>query len=258
MTKPIAILHVEDDQGFAELTAEFLHEADESISVTSDTDPKSALTQLRAEPAAIDCIVSDYDMPTMDGVEFLRTVREEWTELPFILFTAKGSEEVAAEAISAGVTDYLQKETGNDIYEILAHRIRNAVESQRTQQEADRTRRFLEKVVERTTDMIAVVDAKGEIVFVSGSVKHVLGYTPSELEALGPFELLHPDDRDRIEEHFRERLSDPDRPTGITHRAVNKNGQDVQLEARAYNLTEDPDIEGVLIYSREVDGEGAH
>lgn len=50
-----------------------------------------------------------YDMPRQTGIEFLETVREEYPGLPFILYTGKGSEEVAADAISAGVFDYLQK-----------------------------------------------------------------------------------------------------------------------------------------------------
>jgi DNA-binding NtrC family response regulator len=53
-------------------------------------------------------------MPGVDGLEFLASVREEYPDLPFILFTGKGSEEIASEAISRGVTDYLQKETGTD------------------------------------------------------------------------------------------------------------------------------------------------
>lgn len=43
------------------------------------------------------------------------------------LFTGKGSEEVASEAISAGVSDHLQKESGTDQYAILANRIENLV-----------------------------------------------------------------------------------------------------------------------------------
>ena len=77
--------------------------------------------------------------------------------MPFILFTGKGSEEIASEAIAAGVTNYVQKNTGSDTYELLAHRIRNGVEQRRALEEAARTRRFLEKVVDRATDIIAVV-----------------------------------------------------------------------------------------------------
>lgn len=65
-------------------------------------------------------------MPGMNGIEFLESVRAIDEDLPFILFTGKGSEEVASEAISAGVTDYLQKQSGTDQYTILANRITNA------------------------------------------------------------------------------------------------------------------------------------
>ena len=198
-----------------------------------------------------DCIVSDYDMPGMNGLELLAEIRAEHPGLPFILFTGKGSEEIAAKAISKGVTDYLQKKGGTDQYTVLANRIKNSVERYRATKEAARTQRFLEKVLEHATDMIAVVSETGDIVFVSGSVERILGYTPDEVEELGPFALVHEDHRDHITEQFEKRLSDPDTPTDIHFEAVHKNGQSVDCRARAYNFTEDPDIGGVVIYTRE-------
>lgn len=66
-------------------------------------------------------------MPGQNGIEFLETDREEYPNLPFILYTGKGSEEVASDAISAGATDYLQKGSGTDQYQLLANRTPNAV-----------------------------------------------------------------------------------------------------------------------------------
>jgi DNA-binding NarL/FixJ family response regulator len=74
-------------------------------------------------------------MPGMDGIEFLQAVREEFPDLPFILFTGKGSEAVASEAISAGVTDYLQKDTGTNQYTVLTNRVRNAVKRREAERE---------------------------------------------------------------------------------------------------------------------------
>lgn len=256
MTESISVLHVEDDSRFAEMAAEFLGRVDDDITVTTEVDPVRALELLRDDPGTVDCIVSDYDMPAMDGLEFLKAVREEFSEMPFILFTGKGSEEIAAEAISAGVTDYLQKDAGSDTYEMLANRIRNAVEHRRAEADAARTHRFLEKVVERATDIIAVVNPDDEVVFVSGSVETVLGYSPEEVKAYGPFELVHPDDRERVEAHFEKRLSDPDRPTGITFRGRHKDGHYVRTRARAYNLVDDSDIAGVLIYTSAAEADG--
>jgi PAS domain S-box-containing protein len=127
---PITVLHVDDDPSLVELTAEFLQRHREKLTVRMATDPHSALD---VDIDEVDCIVSDYDMPGMDGVEFLERVRNEYPSLPFILFTGKGSEAVASEAISAGVTDYLQKGTGTEQYELLCQKIENAVGRQRAQ-----------------------------------------------------------------------------------------------------------------------------
>ena len=140
-TTPIRVLHVDDNIGFADTAATFLKRADQRFQVETTASVDTALAGLGDRPP--DCIVSDYNMPGRDGIEFLRAVREEHPDLPFILFTGKGSEEVASEAISAGVTDYLQKESTTEQYTLLANRIENAVQARRDAQRAERQRHLL-------------------------------------------------------------------------------------------------------------------
>jgi PAS domain S-box-containing protein len=242
----VRVLHVDDDREFAELTVAFLERA--GVETEFVTTVEAALDRLSSEP--FDCVVSDYDMPDENGLTLLDRVRGAHPEIPFVLFTGKGSEEVASDAISKGVTDYLQKGGGSETYDLLVKRIENAVEQHRARADAERSRRFLEKVVEHATDIIATVDTDGRIVFLSGSVEDILGYDPATVRERGVFELVHPDDRERIEQRFRDRLEDPDRPTGIRHRARHADGSYVELEARAYNLVDDSDVEGIIIYSR--------
>jgi PAS domain S-box-containing protein len=145
--EPIDVLHVDDDPDFVDMAATFLERADERIAVETAPNPIDGLERL--DEGRFDCIVSDYDMPRQDGIEFLETVRAERPDLPFILYTGQGSEVVAADAISAGATDYLQKETGSDQYTILANRIRNAVEQYRATERAaelDRIRALVSTV----------------------------------------------------------------------------------------------------------------
>jgi DNA-binding NtrC family response regulator len=125
MEREICVLHVDDEPRFADLTQDFLERVDENFTVLTATGADAAQTRLGEE--AVDCVVSDYDMPDNDGLELLERVRREYPDLPFILFTGKGSEEFASDAISAGVTDYLQKESGTSQYRVLANRVRNAV-----------------------------------------------------------------------------------------------------------------------------------
>lgn len=132
----IQVLHVDDEPGFADLAKEFLEREDSRFVIQTVTNAHEALQSLRDDTP--DCVVSDYEMPGIDGLEFLAQVRDDYPELPFILFTGKGSEAVASEAVSAGVTDYLQKQGTSEQYELLANRIRNAVFARREAQRANR------------------------------------------------------------------------------------------------------------------------
>ena len=128
----IRILHVDDDPDLGELTASFLEQKDERFDVVSETAASDGLDRLATED--VDCVISDYRMPGMNGIDFLTAVRESHPDLPFILFTRNGSESVASDALSAGVTAYLQKGTDAKQYALLANRITNAVESYRSHQ----------------------------------------------------------------------------------------------------------------------------
>ena len=195
------VLHVDDDTDFAEMAAVFLER--EGFEVETATSSREGLDRLRDDASDYDCVVSDYDMPGENGLDLLDRVRQSHPELPFVLFTGKGSEEVASEAISKGVTDYVQKSGSPETYEMLARRIGNAVERRRARIDADRTRRFLETVVRHATDIIATVDTTGRIVFLSRSVRDVLGYEPDEVREQGAFGLIHPDDREAVREKFQ-------------------------------------------------------
>ena len=122
---PAVVLHVDDDARFGDLTATYLEKLADDITVLPETNPRNALERLSSERT--DCIVSDYDMPRMDGIEFLKSVREKYPNLPFFLFTGKGSQDVASNAIDAGVTSYIQKD-GTEAFEQLANRIHNALD----------------------------------------------------------------------------------------------------------------------------------
>ncbi|WP_049935910.1 PAS domain S-box protein [Haloplanus natans] len=179
MTEPIHVLHVDDDPAFAELTATFLERADDRFVVDSVTSVEAGLDRLAATD--VDCVVSDYEMDRLTGIEFLDAIRTGYGDLPFVLFTGKGSEEIASEAISAGVTDYLQKGRGTDRYTILAHRISNAVSAHRSRAESESRRQRLEGILTAVPGCVVQVDADGQFVFANERAKAVLGLTRATL-----------------------------------------------------------------------------
>jgi PAS domain S-box-containing protein len=142
MEGTIRVLLVDDAVDFASVAAELLEREDDRLDVTTVTDGTVGLDRLEAE--TFDCLVSDYRMPGMDGLELLEAVRERWPALPFVLFTGKGSEEIASDAISAGATEYVRKGTTADGYALLANRIVQAVSKRRARERASRFERLQE------------------------------------------------------------------------------------------------------------------
>ncbi|MFC6865223.1 PAS domain S-box protein [Halomicroarcula sp. GCM10025817] len=182
----IRVLHVDDDPEFAELTATFLQREDDRFVVETASSAAEGLD--RIETSRPDCVVSDYNMPGKNGLAFLEAVRSEYADLPFILYTGRGSETVASEAISAGVTEYLQKSGGTEQYAMLANKISNAVE--RTEAEVARKRHLA--AVESAQEGISILDEDGRFVYVNGAYADIYGYEPAEM--LGEhWELVYPD-----------------------------------------------------------------
>ncbi|QCC47304.1 response regulator [Halobellus limi] len=127
---PLSILHVDDDPNLGGLVKAYLERDSNDVdcTVTTETSPADALDRIRSGDVEFDCVISDYNMPEMNGVEFLEAVRETHPELPLLLFSGEETNDVAAEVIRAGLTDYLQKGMGTDQYTMLIRRVEHAVE----------------------------------------------------------------------------------------------------------------------------------
>lgn len=109
----VRVLHVDDEENQQEFAKAFLAVSDPSILVESVATPGEALERLREEN--FDCVVSDYQMPSMDGIELARRIRET-SNVPIIIYTGRGSEEIAETAFTVGVDDYLRKELNPSHY----------------------------------------------------------------------------------------------------------------------------------------------
>ena len=169
----IRTLVVDDSDFFAEMTADTLTQQHgiESVAANSATE---ALERL--DGGGFDCVVSDYEMPDMDGLELLEEIRETNPSIPFILLTGRGDEETASAAIAAGVADYLLKlEVVEDKqYGRLANRIENVVSQ-------ERTRKKFESLVSDSPDGIVHLTTDGAILSVNPSMARRLGADPDAL-----------------------------------------------------------------------------
>jgi PAS domain S-box-containing protein len=113
---------------------------------------------------------------------------------------------------------------------------------------------FHRKLVEESSDIVTVVDEHGEISYVSQAVERTLGYDTEELIGEVGFEYQHPDDRETVADAVEHVLDHPDETEVVETRFRRTDGSWCWIEATLQNRTEDPDIGGILISSRDISG----
>jgi PAS domain S-box-containing protein len=167
----LSVLVVDDSDFFVSMLSDKL-ETEYDITTTMTTSAADALAEIRE--GGVDCIVSDYAMPEMSGLELYEKVEAE-ADVPFVLLTAQGDEEIASRALSVGVDDYLLKEAVmEESLDLLVNRIRNVVEQRRAQ-------RKYQQLVDNSPDGIAQLSADGEILAANDAVATELGVAQPEL-----------------------------------------------------------------------------
>ena len=157
MASSYRVLYVDDEPSLLEITKLYL-EKKAGFSVDCSLSGSEALSQIAA--GHYDAVVSDYQMPEMDGITLLKKVREIHKTLPFILFTGRGREEVVIEAINNGVDFYLQK-GGDPVaqYAELSHKIRTAVEQRTSERALKESGDRYRSLVDNMHDCVAVYQA---------------------------------------------------------------------------------------------------
>jgi len=127
----ISVLYVDDDPILLDIGKLYLEQSG-TIQVELLDSASTALEKLRA--TRYDAVISDFQMPEMDGIAFLKAVRAEHPHLPFIIFTGKAREDIIIEALNNGADYYTQK--GGDPrpqFTDLIHNIERAVERKQAQ-----------------------------------------------------------------------------------------------------------------------------
>lgn len=136
--------------------------------------------------------------------------------------------------------------------EIIQCRLREDAPRQGADQALLRTEKYYRALIEQAMDIFVVINADGTSRFLSRSVERVLGWKPAELVGRNAFELLYPDDRERIQNLFYHSLTTFDKIHPGVFRIQHKDGSWRVIEFVASNLLNDPDIRGIIVNSRDI------
>jgi PAS domain S-box-containing protein len=198
----IKILLVDDELPLLEITKAFLESLKELEAETA-LSAKEALERIRI--TRYDAIVSDYQMPEMDGIEFLRLIRSSGDPTPFILFTGKGREEVVIEALNAGADFYLQK--GGDPrsqFAELSDMIEKSVKRRRMEEVLIENEEKFKNIFNSANDAIYILDLKARFLEINDVGCIRLGYTKQEMLQKGMLDIDTERSAALIADHVKE------------------------------------------------------
>jgi len=217
----IRIVHVDDEETQLKFAKAFLEMADESIHIESVASPEEALRLLKTE--TYDCVVSDYQMPVLNGIELARRIRG-FSDIPIIIYTGRGSEEVAEAAFTVGIDDYIRKEINPSHYQVLAKRIRAAVEKHRGEIELLRSEELYRTLVEDFPNAISVTIGD-EIIYANPKRAELVGLSDaSELVGNSKLDRLAPEDQERISLRIQARARGEEVPSVQEFRMLRADG----------------------------------
>lgn len=255
MGKPLMVLVVEDSEDDTLLLLrelrrggyEPIHER-----VQSAKEMKEALAR-----DSWDLVVSDHSMPAFSSLSALELLRESgFTDLPFVIVSGQIGEDAAVEAMKAGAQDYIMKDNLARLTSAISREL-NEAEVRRSRRRAERALRESEErfrsLVQYASDIIVVLDAEGVIRYESPAVERVLGYKPEERIGKSAFDLLHPDDAEKVKEVIQEYLGKPgSKPPMIEYRVRAQDGTLRYFEAVSTNLLHEPGVSGIVVNARDV------
>ena len=199
----IHVLHVDDDPSLQEITKLMLLDLDSSFEIDHACCVDEGFSKLAV--GRYDVVVSDYEMPQKDGLQFLKELREQKNEIPFILFTGKGREEVAIKALNLGVDGYYNKQgTPETVYGELAHGIKQAAERAKAKSALEEGELKFHTIADFAYDWVYWMAPDGSFVYVSPSCERITGYSAEEF--IQKPQLLHriiiPLDTAIVNSHF--------------------------------------------------------
>ena len=246
----LSVLCVDCDAESAGRIAQLLEGSEAELSVRTVTDEREAFDSLAEEP--VDCIVSAHSLGEIDGIQFLEAVRAEYPDLPFILYAATGSEQIASDAFAANASDYIAADLVGNCEE-LAVRIRASVERERTADDGRPRNDRAKRVLDAAPDAI-VVTVDGELVYSNRAAADLFGVADRN-QLLGSSLSSFTDIDPAVWEY--DRLVSTDRELTRRSESISSpDGEQLTVEATANPVLWDDQEAVVLILRESTEGKG--
>lgn len=243
----IHILHVDDDQSNLNISKILLQDLNSNLEIDDALSTDEALKKISTKN--YDVIVSDYEMPNKNGLDFLKELKVRNNQTPFILFTGKGREEVAVKALNMGADGYYNKQGDPEtVYTELAHGIK-FIHEKNTIKKAFKESEEKFKLLADESPNIIFINKKGKVVYANKKAQEIMGYTIEEF--LSPtfsfLSITSPESMTTLKEAFSKH-SQGEEVAPYEYKLVSKSGRllDVQINTKLIDFEGGKAILGVV------------
>jgi PAS domain S-box-containing protein len=213
---PSRLLYIDDEPALLEICKLFMEkEGDFSV----DTAPSAMEGLSLIESGMYDAVISDYQMPDIDGIELLKRIRAAGNTIPFIIFTGRGREQVVIEALNNGADFYIHK--GGDPraqFTELANLVRQSVKRHTMEKALIESEQRYRDVVEDQTELISRFLPDGTHVFVNDAYCRYFGRSRDEILGKKFIPESQPDDLRKVRT-LLDSLT-PENPVGMMDQQV--------------------------------------
>ncbi len=248
----IHVLHVDDDDLFLKVSKQIL-ESDGNLQVDIALTVDDAVDKLAKKH--YDAIISDYEMPQKNGLEFLKRIRETDKLIPFVLFTGKGQEDVAIQALNMGASRYISKHGSPEtVYDELSYAVKQAYVNAKAQSSAKKLRKqkeFNDRIINSLEGALLVIDPRSyKIIDANKAAQKHAQLPKKKLIGKTCYEVTHQKTEPcKAPEHecpIRE-LVKTGKPVTAEHTHIDQKNNEHYVEVSAYPMI-DPDGLPVIVH----------
>lgn len=241
----IYILHVDDEPVILKATKDYL-EINYGFEVDSIGSATDALEILRNKK--FDAIVSDYEMPGLNGIEFLKQVRSIDNEIPFIIFTGRGREDVVIDALNEGADLYLQK-GGNAKAQFLelVNSIKKLVERKKARDSQMMSEKTARALLDASHSAATLLDREGRIIDANEAYPRIFGLSRDDVIGKSVWDFYPSEVARKRKKILREVFR-----TGIPYRSRNVEWEGF-WDYVVYPITDDKgEVRNVAVYAMDI------
>lgn len=204
------------------------------------------------ESREYDAIVVDYLMPEMNGIELLKNIRGRKLDIPFVILTGKGNEDIAVDALNIGADFYIQK--GGDPrqqFTELANMIKQSVMQRRSAESLLKTTQTLQAVIKSSPVPIYALDPNGIVLTWNHAAERVFGWKAKEIMGK-PLPIIPQDAVDEFKT-LKGRVLEGESFAGLEVRRLRKDGRMIDILLWAGPLRDERGrISGIMASAQEI------